>query len=132
MTDSEFWSAAEAGQLLLPECGACSTKFFPPEPYCPACLADDWSWVPSHGVGVIYSHTTCQRPHIAGIVAPYVLAIIQLDDGWTLLSNIVGPEQDHARIGDRVVVRFEDRPIDSDTRPAPVFILDRSTPGASA
>lgn len=123
-TNEAFWAESVAGRLVLPECGACSTRFFPPAPACPTCHDPDWAWVPSSGAGAVYSHTTCQRPHVAGIDAPYVLAVVELDDGWTLVTNIVGEGKLEARTGDRVTVGFVTRPVGSEMLPSPVFTLD--------
>jgi len=129
-TSDAFWEAAASGSLVMPRCGACGAKFFPPSPNCPTCRDAAWSWESTPGAGVVRSHTLCERPHIAGIEAPYVLAIVELDDGWTLLTNIVGDGRLQVRSGDRVSVVFEPRPVGSAERIAPVFAIDANNSGA--
>ncbi|MGE0305819.1 MAG: Zn-ribbon domain-containing OB-fold protein [Acidimicrobiia bacterium] len=100
-----FWEAASHGRLVCCGCDACGSRFFNPEPICPACGSDGWSWVESPGVGVVYSYTIVHRSPIPELEAPYVLAIVDLDDGWTMLTQVLGDPDDMA-IGARVRVSF--------------------------
>jgi len=86
---AEFWSAAAAGKLVIPCCTDCGARFFVPEPACPACLSRRWSYQPSAGTGTVYSVTVVHRAPGPGFEVPYVLAVIDLDDGGTLLSHVV-------------------------------------------
>jgi hypothetical protein len=75
---------------------------------CPHCLSTDWAFEPSTGRGTVYSYTVVHRPPQPGFDPPYVLAIVDLDEGWSMLTNVVGVEPGDVRIGQRVAVRFED------------------------
>ena len=83
-------------------CTACAKPHFYPRPLCPFCLGDT-EWVAASGLGTIYSVTVVRR---AGPI-PYALAYVALDDGVTMLTNIVDCDLDALRIGDRVKVCFK-------------------------
>jgi uncharacterized OB-fold protein len=83
-------------------------RFFVPEDACPACLSTAWEWVPSAGVGTVYASTTVHRPTHPVLPPPYVVAVIDLDDGWTMFGNVVGCAPDDVVPGMRVVVSFID------------------------
>jgi uncharacterized OB-fold protein len=85
-----FWSAAARRELVSPLCGACGSRFFIPEPICPRCGQAGWTWSPSPGRGVIESFTVVHRSPDPDLLAPYVLAVVDLDDGWTMLTRLVG------------------------------------------
>jgi uncharacterized OB-fold protein len=101
-----FWDGCNRGELLVQECQRCGERFFVPEAICPACRSYDWQWRPSEGAGSIYSYTVVHRSFRADLPSPYVVAAIEMDDGWTMMSNIVGCSPDDVRIGMRVDVEF--------------------------
>ena len=106
-----FWEAAKERRLLLPKCNACGQSFFPPSQRCRHCLSPDTAWVESPGVGRIYSFVVYHRsynPAFEGDI-PYVVAIIELDEGVRLLSNIVETPPEDVRCDARVSVVFENR-----------------------
>lgn len=88
LTD-EFWSAAGQGRLLRPVCGECGRSFFTPRWSCPFCRSEDWSYQPSTGRGRVYSSTVVHRGPDESWTTPYVLAIVDLDEGWSMLSRLV-------------------------------------------
>src|SRR4051794_32422620 len=84
-----FWDAAEQHRLVYPYCGRCSRSFFTPQLVCPGCQRSDWEWRTSSGQGTVYSHTTVHRAPVEGFETPYVLAIVDLVEGWSMLTTIV-------------------------------------------
>jgi uncharacterized OB-fold protein len=84
-----YWDAAEAGRLARQVCDDCGRNFFTPQIACPACQSEAWRWVESSGRGTIYSLTTVHKGPTPELPAPYVLAVVMMDEGWTLLTNIV-------------------------------------------
>lgn len=108
-----FWDAAKEGRFLIKRCTACGKAHWYPRPLCPFCLSDDTVWQDSAGTGVIYTFSVMVRT-----AAPFVLAFITLDEGPTLLSNLVNCEPGDLAIGQPVRVLF--RPSDGDY-PVPVF-----------
>lgn len=114
-----FWEAAERRELAVQRCGACGHSQFFARPFCLACDGKDLAWAASSGRGSIYSMTTVHRQASPDFPVPYVNAIVELDEGPRLLSNIVGGP---CGIGDRVRVVWKDR---SDAPPLPLFEPDR-------
>ena len=108
-----YWEAAARHELMLPRCDACGLVFFPPREHCPGCWSSELSWRPMSGSGTVWTFTEVHVPFYDDTWAedvPYVVAVIELDEGPRLLANIVEPDMDRLSIGDRVEVTFEDRP----------------------
>jgi uncharacterized OB-fold protein len=112
-----FWEAIADGRLLVPECPVCSRRFFTPEPLCPHCGSAGWRWAQSPGVGSVYSVSVVHQPVNQDHEVPFALAIADLDDGWTMLTHVVGCAPDAVRIGMRI--RFD--PDTARARMLPVF-----------
>jgi uncharacterized protein len=101
-----FWTACRAGRLTVPECARCGRRFFTPEVACTHCTSFDWQWAESPGTGEVYTYTVVHRAAGPGFEVPYVLAAVDLDDGWTMMTHIVDCDPGAVAIGDRVAVRF--------------------------
>jgi len=102
-----FFAAARNGVLRLRRCTTCGKPHWYPRPLCPFCMGDT-EWVDAVGTGTIYSVSVTRR---AGPV-PYAIAYVALDEGVTMLTNIVDCDLDALRIGQRVKVCF--KPADGD------------------
>jgi len=102
----EFWAAVDRGELVRPVCGDCGRSFFVPQFSCPQCQSANWSYQPSSGRGRVYSCTTVHRPPTPAFEAPYVLADVDVEEGWHLLTWIVGCEPSEVAIDMAVSVRF--------------------------
>jgi len=105
-----YWAAACGHRLSLPRCEACGEFHFYPRPLCPHCGSPRLAWTDVSGKGTIYSLTVVQRapsPAFADMV-PYVVAIVALDEGPHLMSNIIGCPADAVRIGMPVRATFLD------------------------
>jgi uncharacterized OB-fold protein len=110
-----FWEGAAEHELRVQRCRRCGAHQFFARPFCLACGADDVAWVAASGLGTVYSLTTVHRQVTPDLPAPYVNALVELDEGPRLLTRLVdGP----CRIGDRVRVRWHERP---GAPPLPVF-----------
>ena len=116
-TTAMFWEAAATGELLVQRCTACGTCQFYPRPFCLACQAGDPEWVRAAGTGTVYAMTTVHLRVVPELEPPYVVAVVELDEGPRLVTNLVGPR---AAIGDRVRVAWRKR---EDAPPLPVFEL---------
>ena len=103
-----FWEAARARTLVRPVCGACGLSFFTPQIACPHCLSERWAYEPSSGRGVVYSATVVHRAPYPGFEPPYELAMIDLEESWTMLSEIVGADGSPTPIGTPVAVDWLD------------------------
>ena len=95
-----FWAGTAAGKLLLPHCTVCGKLHWYPRPQCPFCMSERIELRQSTGTGAIYSFSVSRR---VGPVA-YAIAYVRLDEGVTLMSNIVDCDLDAIRIGDRVTL----------------------------
>lgn len=102
----EFWAGVGRGELLRPVCGRCGRSFFTPQQVCPFCHSARWSYEPSSGLGTVYSFTVVHRPPEPAFEAPYVLAIVDVAEGWHLLTWIVDCPPPEVCIGMEVQVRF--------------------------
>lgn len=87
-----YWDGAKAGELRLQRCDACAHAYFPPRPFCPKCAHRKVSWFTASGKGMLYSYVIHERP-APGFTPPYSIAVVQLDEGPRLMSNIVGCPQ---------------------------------------
>lgn len=90
-----FWTGCASGELRLQRCQQCREFYFPPRPFCPACWSGDVAWEAVSGRGTLHSYLINYRP-APGYESdlPYAIAIVQLDEGPRLMSNIVDVEND--------------------------------------
>ena len=88
-----YWEAARRGELCLPRCTACDAFFFYPRPFCPTCHGTDIEWRQVSGRGRLHTYLINHRP-APGFQqeAPYVIAIVELEEGPRMMSNLVGVE----------------------------------------
>jgi len=120
---ASFWDGAKEKKLLLPRCENCGRFWFPPSQRCRHCLSADFTWREVSVEGRIYSFVVYHRVYHPGFEAdvPYVVAIVELDEGPRLLANIVGSLPGDVRCDARVHVVFEER----DGATIPQFALSR-------
>lgn len=105
--NAPFWEGLAEGELRLQHCGACGAVQHPAESFCYACGGTDIAWRPSGGEGEIYSFIVVHQLYHKAFKdhLPYVVAIIQLDDGPRILGAML--ELDGApEIGARVRPAF--------------------------
>lgn len=102
------WQGGREGRLLVQRCDACGGYVFVPRIACTHCFADALRWVESAGLGTVYSYTIVHRAPHPGFEPPYCAAIVELDEGWHMLTNIVATPLDEIRVGMRVLVRFDE------------------------
>lgn len=106
-----YWDAARERRLAIRKCNSCGALHFMPRHRCPECWSDDLAWVDSAGQGTVHSFSIVRRasdPRFAHLV-PYVIALIDLDEGPRMMTNILGDDALSVRIGDRVTLDFEAR-----------------------
>ncbi|MFT8242900.1 Zn-ribbon domain-containing OB-fold protein [Roseomonas sp. BN140053] len=96
-----YFEGAAAGVLRVKQCGACSRFFTYPRKFCPFCFSDDTHWRDASGRGTIYSCSVLRRTR-----EPYCIAYVTLEEGPTMLSNIVDCDLDALRIGQPVRAVF--------------------------
>lgn len=98
-----FWDATAKGQLLLKQCEACGEVHYYPRTICPFCFSDNTVWIEASGHGVIYSYSVIRRAEV-----PYVIAYVTLQEGPTMMTNIIDCDIDSVRIDMAVKVNFVD------------------------
>jgi uncharacterized OB-fold protein len=114
-----FFAAARGGELLLKRCLTCDELHYYPRAVCPFCASERTEWVAAGGEGTIYSYSVMRR-----VPEPYAIAYVTLDEGVTVLTNLVDCDFERLRIGDRVRVVF--KPAEGDA------VVPCFTPVASA
>jgi uncharacterized OB-fold protein len=98
-----FFDAAREGKLLLKRCNACKELHYYPRAVCPFCASDRTEWLPAKGTGKIYSYSVMRR-----VEKPFAIAYVTLDEGVTMLTNLVDCDLDRIAIGTAVRVVFKD------------------------
>ncbi len=102
-----FWDAISAGRLIVQRCSSCEKTFFRPEVACPHCFSTEWRWIESSGRGTLYSFSIVHRAPSPAFKAPFIFAAVDMEEGWTMFSNVIGLEPEEAKIGMKVQVSFE-------------------------
>jgi uncharacterized OB-fold protein len=86
-----FWDKAREHELWIQRCNACDHAYFYPRSECPHCLSSDVAWIHASGRGTLYSYMINHRlPPGFREEGPYAIAIVELDEGPRMMSNIVG------------------------------------------
>lgn len=104
-----FWEGTRQHKLLLQRCRACGTYRFTPQVLCRSCYSEEYDWVETSGRGKVWSYTVIHRAQTPafGDDLPYIEAIIELDEGPLMLTDIVGCAPEGVRIDMPVQVDFE-------------------------
>jgi uncharacterized OB-fold protein len=90
---AEFFEGTKRGELLIQRCAACSTPFFYPRTSCPNCGSGDVAWIKASGRARLHTYVINHRP-APGFEddAPYAIAVVELEEGPRMMTNIVGIE----------------------------------------
>jgi len=121
--DSEtapFWEAARDERLLIRRCSACGVASFYPRRFCPECWSEDVEWEQASGRATLYTWSVVYANDLPPFRdrLPYVAAVVDLDEGPRMMTNVVGCEPDGLKVGMDLVVTFEQR---TDDVTVPVF-----------
>lgn len=100
-----FWDAARAGRFLVKRCRACGKAHWYPRTHCPFCASADTEWTEARGEGSIYSYSVMRRADPV-----YIMAYVTLDEGPTMMTNLVDCNPDVLAVGERVRVVFTPTP----------------------
>jgi uncharacterized OB-fold protein len=106
-----FWDGCRQGELRYQTCAGCGAAQFYPRALCARCGGTDLTWRRSQGEGTVHAVTVVQRPPSPAFRTdvPYAIALVDLDEGFRLLANVLTPDPGRVAIGDRVRVVFEQR-----------------------
>ena len=97
-----FWEAAATGSFVVKQCEDCGKAHWYPRALCPFCFSPRTAFVPASGNGTIYSFSVMRRAD-----PPYAIAYVTLDEGVTMMTNIVDCDFDQLSIGQKVHVVFK-------------------------
>lgn len=124
----EFWDGASRGKLRIQRCNDCEKAYFYPRNCCPVCGGENVEWFTASGRATLHSYGIAMRS-LYGYEAPFSIAIVELEEGPRMLSNIVGVEQtaENLILDMPLMVQFEDR----GSHTIPVFTPAETAPWAS-
>lgn len=119
-----YWDAARDEKLMIRRCSSCAELHFMPRYLCPHCWSTDLEWIRASGKGTVHSYSIVRRAPMEAYAprVPYVVALIDLEEGPRMFSNIVGDNALETEVGSRVEVCFETR---GDSK-IPQFSLSKS------
>jgi uncharacterized OB-fold protein len=107
-----YWDGCRAHELWLPFCRSCESFYFYPRDFCPACFGWDIEWRKTSGRGRVYTYAIQHRAYHPAWQdeVPYVTALVQLDEGPRVYTNLVGidPDPTQIRCEMPVEVTFDD------------------------
>ncbi len=106
-----FWEHAKRDELFLPFCEGCQKPFYYPRRWCPNCFSQNLSWRKMTGRGEVYSFSVIHQSPLPSYQqdVPYVLAIIELEEGPRMMTNVLECNVDAVHVGMAVEVIFEVR-----------------------
>src|SRR5436309_6377565 len=115
-----FWDAARAGTLLIRRCGDCGRFHVYPRPVCQVCWSSNVEWVEASGRATLYTGSVVRRNDLPpfGERVPYVAAVVDLDEGPRMMTNVEGCDEADLHIGMPVVVDYRE---ETDEFTFPVF-----------
>lgn len=101
-----YWDALKEGRLVFTRCQSCGHGWLPARSECPRCLSDRWEWVPASGRGKVVSWVVYRHAYHEAFKSklPYTVAVVELDEGPRLITNIVNPGHGNGIAIDRPVV----------------------------
>lgn len=103
-----FWDGAKARTLLVQRCTECGELRHPPRPMCPRCNSLAWDTIESSGLATVFSFVMPRHPQYPWFEEDYIVALVELEEGVRLVTNLVGTTPDAVTIGMPVQVRFEE------------------------
>jgi uncharacterized protein len=104
-----FWEGCARGELLFQFCTSCHRPQFYPRRFCGSCHNETLAWRTSARKGTIATHTTVFRAPTPAFkeMCPYVIALVDLDEGFRMMVNILGSDPGRIAIGSRVNIIFQ-------------------------
>jgi hypothetical protein len=106
VTSRPYWEGCARRELLFQRCRQCGAAIHNPAVICGRCWGRELNWERSSGAGSVYSWTVVWRPQSPALSVPYAPIIVDLEEGWQLLSCLVGCEHDEVMAGMLVMVEF--------------------------
>jgi uncharacterized OB-fold protein/acyl dehydratase len=94
-----FWEGTAAGELRIQHCPVCGTLRHPPGPMCPSCGADKPDHIVASGVGEVFSYVVHHHPPVPGKTLPFVVALVELDEGVRMLGELIDVDPHDVVVG---------------------------------
>jgi hypothetical protein len=103
-----WWDAAREGRLLVKRCADCGRAHFYPRPFCPHCWSENVDWEQASGRGTLYTWSVVHQNDLPPFNerVPYVAAIVELEEGPRMMTNIVDCDPAELTVGMPVEVVF--------------------------
>ena len=107
-----YWDSLKAHAMQMQQCSACHKFVFYPRAVCPHCGSRDLRWTPVSGRGKVYGFTISHQKGMPnfGADAPYTIAVVEVEEGVRMMTNLIGiePDPDKIKVGMEVVVHYDD------------------------
>lgn len=101
-----FWEGTARGELRIQQCGGCGELRHPPGPMCPHCNETKPRHIVASGLGEVYSYVVHHHPPVPGHTLPFVVALVELEEGVRLLAELVDVPPEEVRVGLPVRIGF--------------------------
>jgi uncharacterized OB-fold protein len=107
----EYFEGTRVGELRIRCCRKCSTRFRFAHEWCPNCWSPELTWVKATGNARVSHYSVVHQAPTAAFAAggPYVLALVELEEGVRMMTNIVDCDVETVHVGMAVTLTFEDR-----------------------
>jgi uncharacterized OB-fold protein len=105
-----WWDATTERRLLVVRCGSCGRAHYYPRPFCPRCGSEDVSWEEASGRATLYTWSVVHQNDLPPFrdKLPYVAAVVDLEEGPRMMTNVVGADPAGLAMGMALVVEFEE------------------------
>ncbi len=103
-----FWDGAKEHRLLIQQCDACHRFRHPPRPMCPDCNSLQWTAVDASGQATVFSFVMPRHPQYPWFEPDYIVALVELEEGVRLVTNLVDVAPAEVSVGMAVTVRFDE------------------------
>jgi len=101
-----FWEGTALRELRIQQCGGCGALRHPPGPMCPHCNETKPTHVVASGLGEVYSYVVHHHPPVPGHTLPFVIALVELEEGARLLAELTDVAPEEVRVGLPVRIGF--------------------------
>jgi hypothetical protein len=103
-----WWDATKDGRLQIKRCGDCGKAHYYPRPFCPACWSENVEWEDASGRGTLYTYSVVYQNDLPPFPdrVPYVAAIVDLEEGPRMMTNVIDCDLADLRVGMALEVSF--------------------------
>ena len=103
-----FWDGAKEHRLLIQQCDGCHRFRHPPRPMCPVCNSLQWTAIEASGRATVFSFVMPRHPQYPWFEPDYIVALVELEEGVRLVTNLVDVAPADVSVGMAVTVRFDE------------------------